>query len=164
MTETAPICCGAATRLTTGSEIYPHRRNLHWKHFYKCDHCKSYCGCHPGTTKSLGTPANAATRAARSNLHDNVFDPIWKGALASGQYAPEDHQAENKIKKAARSRLYRYLAHHLGIDRDACHFGMFTLEQCKRATEILTGLTYRAVRDWHYAQVKQNSKAETTHG
>lgn len=111
MTDAPPLCCGVPARLTSGAEIYPNRPDLRTKPIWKCDRCKSYCGCHPGTTKSLGVPANAATRKARSQFHDLVFDPIWETAEKTGGYANiGDPRSTSKIRKAARSRLYGYLA------------------------------------------------------
>ncbi|MGR4927360.1 zinc-finger-containing protein [Bradyrhizobium sp. CAR08] len=159
MTNTPPLCCGVPARLTTGAEIYPNRPDLRTKPIYKCDRCKSYCGCHPNTTKSLGVPANAATRRARSQLHDHVFDPIWKNAVKTGGYGDVAIEDAGKIRKAARGRLYGYLAEKLGLDRDGCHTGMFTVEQCQLAAEALRGVTYPMVREWHQAKKKQREHA-----
>ena len=148
MTELAPICCGRPARLTTGRDIYPHRQDLAHKHFYKCDRCFAYCGCHPGTTKPLGTPADKATRKARSKFHDQVFDPIWKTAIEACGYTPENEKARRRIISKARGRLYAYLAHHLELPSGKCHTGSFTVELCERATEILRGVTYNHVREW----------------
>ena len=38
-------------RLTDGSEIYPHRKDLHKLPFWKCDHCGNFVGCHHKTKK-----------------------------------------------------------------------------------------------------------------
>lgn len=160
MTEIPPHCCGVPTRLTTRAELYPHRPELRAKHIYMCDRCQAYCGCHPNTTKSLGVPANATTRKARSQFHDNVFDPIWKTAERTGGYANiNEPRAASKIRKAARSRLYGYLAEKMGLDREHCHTGMFTVEQCRQATEALRGVTYPMVRKWHDARKQQQEQA-----
>ncbi|WP_454629675.1 zinc-finger-containing protein [Bradyrhizobium cenepequi] len=159
MTEPAPLCCGVDARLTDGREIYPRRTDLHHKLLYKCDRCGAYCGCHPGTTKSLGTPANAETRRARSDFHDQVFDPLWKTAVITGGYTVRDEREANRIRKAARNRLYVYLANHLGISRDDCHTGMFTVDQVRRATEILKNVTYPDIRAWHRALYKSKGRA-----
>ncbi|MHC2294930.1 MULTISPECIES: zinc-finger-containing protein [Bradyrhizobium] len=160
MTDAPPLCCGVPARLTSGAEIYPRRPDLRTKPIYKCDRCESYCGCHPNTTKSLGVPANAATRRARSQFHDHVFDPIWKTADKTGGYAnPDDGRSASKIRKAARSRLYDYLAEKMGLDRKDCHTGMFTVEQCRQATEALRGVTYPMVQTWHQARKQQREQA-----
>lgn len=159
MTETSPLCCGAPARLTNGAEIYPRRPDLRTKPIYVCDRCKSYCGCHPNTTKSLGVPANAATRKARSQFHDHVFDPIWKNADKTGGYVKVDGRSASKIRKAARSRLYGFLADRMGLAREDCHTGMFTLEQCRLAAEALRGVTYPMVRQWHETRKQQRERA-----
>lgn len=159
MTDTPPPCCGVPARLTTGAEIYPNRPDLRAKPIYICDRCKSYCGCHPNTTRSLGAPANAATRKARWQFHDHVFDPIWKNADKTGGYSNvDDGRSASKIRKAARTRLYGFLAEKMGIDRHACHTGQFTVEQCRQAAEALRGVTYPIVREWHEAK-KQREQA-----
>jgi hypothetical protein len=145
--------------LTNGAEIYPRRPDLRAKHIYICDRCKSYCGCHPGTTKSLGVPANAATRRARSQFHDTVFDPIWKNAVKTGGYVNVDGRSASKIRKAARSRLYAFLADRMGLDRDGCHTGMFTVEQVRQAAEALRGVNYPMVREWHQARKQDREQA-----
>lgn len=71
--------CSASARLVSGTEVYPHRSDLHNKWFWKCNLCRdSFVGCHPGTKKPLGIPADAETRKARQLVH-YYFDPIWKG-------------------------------------------------------------------------------------
>ncbi len=152
----APTCCGIPARLTTGVEIYPNRPDLSQKRFYKCDRCGGYCGCHAGTTRSLGTPAGPELRRARSMLHDNMIDPIWKSAVASGGYAPENEEAAAKIRSAARGRVYAYLAHRLGIARKVCHTGMFSIEQCRAAWMALRGVSYPEIRAWYKAQPRKD--------
>jgi len=52
------FCCTCEreikARLTTGREIYPKWPKLAAKNFYRCDECKGYVGCHPGTATPLG--------------------------------------------------------------------------------------------------------------
>ncbi|MBR0998737.1 hypothetical protein ABIF65_003781 [Bradyrhizobium japonicum] len=160
MKETPPLCCAVPARLTNGAEIYPRRPDLRTKPIYICDRCKSYCGCHPNTTKSLGVPADAATRKARSQFHDQVFDPLWKNADKTGGYANVDGpRSASKIRKAARGRVYGFLAEKMGLAREHCHTGMFTVEQCRQATEALRGVTYPMVRKWHDAKKQQREQA-----
>lgn len=139
-------------RLTDGCEIYPHRRDLFAKNFYKCDACSGYVGCHPGTTNALGTPANAELRNARSLLHERMIDPLWQTADQSVDYKPEDEAARLTIRRAARSRVYAYLAFRMKLTRDQTHTGMFTIEQCREAWRCLQGITYPEIRDWYKSQ------------
>lgn len=84
-------CCGCETdilaRLTDGSEIYPHRRDLHVLPFWKCDTCGNFVGCHHKTkdrTKPLGCIPTKAIKEARQHIH-KLIDPLWQsGRLSRG--------------------------------------------------------------------------------
>lgn len=84
MTETRKIyCCQCNSdvdaRLTSGSEIYPHRKDLYHIPFWKCDACKNYVGCHHKTsnkTNPLGVIPNGELRAKRLEIH-RLLDPLW---------------------------------------------------------------------------------------
>lgn len=96
-------CCGcqrgADARLTSGAEIYPHRKDLYSLPFWKCDECKNFVGCHHKTrdrTKPLGCIPTQEIKNARSHIH-RVLDPLWKS------------------KKWDRSALYQEVAKRLGI-------------------------------------------------
>ena len=156
----APICasCDGPARLTNGLEIYPHRRDLHERNIWKCDRCGGYVGCHGNTTRALGTPANAQLRNARIHLHNQMVDPLWKTADQIGLYEPENKRAREIIRKAARNRVYAYLAHELGIGRDQCHVAMFDIDQCRKAWVILRGITYADVRAWWKTQDADTGK------
>ncbi|MDD5277700.1 MAG: zinc-finger-containing protein [Methylovulum sp.] len=148
---TAPRCmtCATDARLTNGAEVYPHRLDLQAKPIWKCDSCGGYVGCHPGTTNPLGTPAGPELRAARSALHDRVVDPLWRSAHLNAAYKNSDLVRGRKdICRAARSRVYEFLAARLHLTADECHVGMFDLETCKRARLALAGVTYSQIRDW----------------
>lgn len=127
MTKPAPpLClhCNTPARLTDGEEIYPHRRDLWQKPFWKCDPCNAHCGCHPGTYRSLGRPANQETRTARSMLHDRALDPLWR-PLPTGQ------------RGKRRRQIYRYLGEAMDLPPDQVHTGMWTIEQCRQARKAL---------------------------
>lgn len=148
---TPPVCptCGTAARLTNGAEIYRHRPDLADKPIWACTICENtYVGCHPGTENPLGFPADAALREARMMLHHSRIDPLWKTADRCGSYAPEDERARKQIQRAARVRVYRFLADRMGLTEETCHTAMFTLEQCREAWRALSGVTYPDVRRW----------------
>lgn len=147
-----PMCCGEPARLTTGREVYPNNSGLHRKNIWKCDRCEGYVGCHGDTTEPLGTPAGPALRNARITLHNRMVDPLWKTAVKSGGYKPETDLAAAKITKAARGRVYAFLAHRMGLSRDDCHVSMFTIEQCREAWRALHGVTYPDIRNWYKAK------------
>lgn len=115
-----PICpyCSDTSELVTGVTIYPHRPDLARKWFYLCADCNAYVGCHPKTKKPLGRLADSMLRGWKRNVH-SLFDPLWES------------------RKMSRKAAYAYLAEHLGIHRNECHIGMFDLETCKRAVNIL---------------------------
>lgn len=113
------ICdyCGQPAVLVTGQTIYPHRRDLWSKHFYLCDPCEAYVGCHPGTKNPLGRLADTALRRAKSAAHA-AFDPLWQNGAGK------------------RSKRYGWLAQQLGIPGDQCHIGMFDEAMCNRVVTI----------------------------
>lgn len=157
---TAPLCisCNKPSRLTDGREVYPHRPDLHRKPLWKCDGCSGYVGCHPGTDRPLGVPADAPTRHARMKLHNERLDPLWAVADRAGFYKPDSKKARWKIRRVARYRVYSYLADKLGIPYDQCHVGLFDIERCRKAWTILSGVDYPQIRAWFKAR-EHNSEA-----
>ncbi len=127
-----PICpyCGKASKKVTGKEIYPHRPDLHGKVIYQCAPCDAHVGCHPGTDKPLGRLADAELRKWKLRAH-GAFDPIWQARF-------ERRKAEDpKYKKGmARGGRYKRLAELMGIPKQECHIGMFTVTQCKQVVAI----------------------------
>lgn len=144
-----PRCahCGAEAFITDGRTIYGY--NYHDSYFWKCPTCpNAYVGCHGKTKKPLGRPANAALRRARSILHEERIDPLWKTAIETGDYQPEDNVARSIITKTARSRVYWFIADKLGIERWQSHVGEFDLEQCRAAWVALKGVDFPMIRAW----------------
>ena len=97
-------CCGCEAdvqaRLTNGSEVYPHRRDLASLPFWRCDTCQNFVGCHHKTkqpTKPLGCIPTPEIKRARSHIH-RILDPIWKRG------------------KMERREVYIRIANALGID------------------------------------------------
>ena len=119
LTEVDATCldCGKVGKLVTGEVIYPHRRDLHAKHFYLCD-CGAYCGCHPGSVIPLGHPCGPDTRKARSAAHE-AFDPLWKG------------------KGMSRSSAYAWLAAATGMKPSRCHIGMMSKDQAEMVVQAV---------------------------
>lgn len=133
MTETRFIhccCCQheVAARLTDGSEIYPHRADLHDLPFWKCDTCGNFVGCHHKTknrTQPLGNIPTPELRNARNHIH-KILDPLWSAGNAklkrreiydkiSQQIGRKYHTAEIKTIEEARIiyALVRDLKHSL---------------------------------------------------
>lgn len=127
---TSVICphCNIQARLTHSTEVYGPRHD--YGHMYMCDHCGAYVGCHKGTTKPLGTPANKELRMWRMRAH-SAFDTVWKHRYLRVK------QTNPKYKKGmARGGRYKALAKLMGINGDDCHIGMFDIIQCKHVIEI----------------------------
>ena len=78
-------CCSCnediEARLTDGSEIYPHRKDLYSLPFWKCDSCGNFVGCHHKTenrTRPLGCIPTTEIKNARKHIH-SLLDPLWQG-------------------------------------------------------------------------------------
>ena len=145
---TPPICCGEDARLVTGRAIYPHRPDLNERRFWQCNRCGGYVGTHKETWEPLGIPANAELRRARQAVHE-IMDPIWQNAWTG---YTDGHLNRKAIVKAARGRVYAFLADRLGMTRESCHTAMFDLDDCGAACAALRGVTYWTVREWAKAR------------
>lgn len=121
----APICpgCNEPAELTDGTVIYPHRRDLSKHRFWRCAGCGGYVGCHPGSDRALGTPADGPLRSHRSLVHA-AFDPLWR--VNGGR----------KFFRS-RTRAYAWLAEAMGLPADQCHVGMFDHERCALALQCI---------------------------
>ena len=123
-------CCecnqDVKARLTDGSEIYSHRKDLASLPFWKCDECCNYVGCHHKTkdrTRPLGCIPNAEMRVARSGLHA-LLDTAWKS---------------NRI---GRRELYKKISEVLGYEYHTAEIK--TIEEARTvyavARKIINGL------------------------
>ena len=99
-------------------------RETKWWFRWECQACWAYVWCHKGTTLPLGTVAREELRNRRIEAHE-MFDKVWE---ASGQW---DKSARNRWK------IYQRLASKMWLTMDECHFGMFNIDQCKKAVSIL---------------------------
>lgn len=127
MTDTLIYCCGCKTevsaRLTDGKEVYPHRNDLFYLPFWKCDTCNNYVGCHHKTkerTKPLGNIPTKELKSARQHIH-KILDPLWK----------------NKIMP--RGKVYALIAKAMGIEQ--YHTAEIkTMEEARRVYAIVKEL------------------------
>lgn len=112
--------CKKPAQLVSGVKIYPHRTDLNDLKFWNCEQCKAYVGCHKNSKKNipLGRLANSELRIWKQNAH-SCFDPIWKSG------------------KIDRPNAYAWLAKRMGIDKEFCHIGRFSVEQCKQVIKIV---------------------------
>lgn len=116
--------CSQAASLVGGDKIYPHRRDLYGKRFWRCE-CGAYVGCHPGTEVALGTPCGPLTKAARIDAHA-ALDPLWRRKMAR----------DGVPKHEARGAAYLWLAEQLGIAPEECHVGMMDADMARRVVEV----------------------------
>jgi hypothetical protein len=114
---TCPSCRNPAA-LVGGDVVYPHRGDLRDKKFWLCHPCDAYVGCHPGTTRPLGTPAGKALRGMRSRVHA-ALDPLWRSG------------------RMTRNDAYKRLAADAGIPPEECHVGMFDVDRCEAALSAI---------------------------
>lgn len=159
----APICphCQQPSKLIAGDVLY-RKDDYADQWFWQCEPCLAHVGCHPRTKRPLGFPANAELRQARMLLHNRMIDPLWRTAVESVGYTPEDPKARKIITNTARKRVYDFLAWRLGIDRDECHTAEFDLEMCRRAWVALRGIDYNEIRTWAKARKAKDEAAGST--
>jgi len=116
--------CGESVdaRLTTGEEIYPHRKDLKALPFWKHDDCGNYVGCHHKTKtpiKPLGVIPTHEIRGWRKTIHTKL-DPIWQSGRMS------------------RKGIYSYLSRHLGFEYHTAK--LRTVEECEKVYELVLHL------------------------
>ena len=116
--HTCPYCSREAI-LVDGAMLYPGNSSIATKLFWSCPSCDAHVGCHPGTTKPLGTLADANLRELRVRAH-RLLDQLWK------------------TETMTRTEAYAWLGGHMGLHPAHCHIGMFTLEQCQQVLEIMS--------------------------
>ncbi len=108
--------CGSQVKLVNNAEIYG-REYGDWPYAYACSECDAYIGVHPNTDIPLGTLANAKMREARKK-GKTLFLAL------SGRF------------NGSRTMMYQWLAREMGIPESECHWGMFSVAQCRQAQGI----------------------------
>lgn len=116
--------------LKLGDAGYPYQKDF--GPVWTCVPCKAWVGCHANSKRHvpLGRLADAELRQWKAKVHE-AFDPLWQGKM----------RRDGCNQFEARNAGYKWLAGELGIDVKACHVGMFDIEQCKTAIEIITTAT-----------------------
>jgi hypothetical protein len=116
-TPQAPRCpyCGMKARFYTSSAEF-YLSGVDYGPLWACLGCKAWVGCHPGTNRPLGRLADAPLRRAKQAAH-RAIDRLW-------QHGP-----------MRRSEAYAWLASRLHIPAEACHIGMFDLDQCRATVQ-----------------------------
>lgn len=110
--------CNSNVVITTNDEVYG-KTYGEYPWIYYCTNCEAFVGIHPYTNIPLGTLADKQLRTARKHAKD-PFNKIWQSGLTT------------------RTEMYDKLAKYLNIEREHCHFGWFTFEQCQK----LIGFNY----------------------
>lgn len=105
--------CAGAVQIVHHDDLYG-RAYGEWPWVYQCGICKAYVGMHPFTNIPLGTLAGDELRKARQQCKQ-PFEVLWQS------------------KKLTRDVAYQQLATHLGLTAAECHFGLFNIDQCRRA-------------------------------
>ena len=83
-----------------------------------CRHCNAHVGVHKGTDIPLGRLADAELRHWKKTAHAE-FDPLWQRGMFK------------------RNEAYAWLAARMNLPVEKTHIGMFDVEQCKRAINII---------------------------
>lgn len=123
-----PVCeeCRDKAKLVTGAKVYPHREDLYGRTFWLCD-CGAYCGCHPGSSQPLGTPAGPELRRLRQEVHARL-DPLWRRKMVR----------DDLPQSVARAAAYSWLAATLRLPPHSAHVGRFSRSQCLEALDALS--------------------------
>jgi len=83
--------------------------------------CDTYVGCHPGTTRPLGTLAGGELRSIRKQAH-RAFDWAWKhGGMT-------------------RSGAYGLLSEKLSLPEDEAHIAMMDEARCRETIQAFNAL------------------------
>lgn len=109
--------CGGPVELVNNDHIYG-RSFGEWPYMYLCTPCDAYVGVHKYTDLPLGTIANLELRG-------------WRKAAKKPFAMFVDRLGRD------RTLAYTVLATRMGIPKEACHFGMFEVEECREAMACL---------------------------
>jgi uncharacterized protein YlaI len=113
--------CGKEVEIVNERQIYGKEYGK-WPWMYHCAECDARVGMHPDTNIPLGTLADKETRNARK-LGKMPFVKVWKSEQIMTQ-----------------SEAYSQLAAHMDIPASECHFGLFSVEQCRSAWRWATAI------------------------
>lgn len=108
--------CGRRAEFVDSKVIYGKSYGM----VYLCRPCDAYVGVHKGSDVPLGRLANAELRYWKKAAHA-AFDPLW-------QYGRFKHH---------RNAAYRWLSDQMQLPVEKTHIGMFDIDQCKAAIQII---------------------------
>lgn len=131
--------CGSECRLVDGREVDPRDQEIAEVQVWACPDCPASWAHHaPNAETPAAVPAGPETRAAREMLAERMVYPL----IQEGSGGMEN------LQPLAIDRLTGFLAHRMGIEREACEVARFDLEQCREAWRQLRGVTFNDVRHW----------------
>lgn len=117
--------------------------------------CRGLMTAHPDG-RPTGVPAPQAVRTARRHVHA-VFDPLWQSA--ERMYVVRERSAEGearaiaKIRGAARTRAYQFVAAALGMSEEDCHISKIDdIDVLRRFYRAAKAATPEMVGAWAKAQ------------
>lgn len=108
--------CGRRAEFVDSKVIYGKSYGM----VYLCRPCDAYVGVHKGSDVPLGRLANAELRYWKKAAHA-AFDPLWQ----YGRF------------KRHRNAAYRWLSDQMQLPVEKTHIGMFDINQCKAAIQII---------------------------
>lgn len=100
---------------------------------------------------------SAAVHQARNACHE-VVDPLWQNAerayvVTERPGTPEHDRAVKRIRRAARSRTYAFIADALGIPEPDAHMAdQDDLDLLRRIRECAETATPEEIREWAKAR------------
>lgn len=108
--------CNKDSELIDSIEIYGTSYGM----MFICRPCNAYVGTHStkNPPEALGRLANAELREWKKRVHA-AFDPLWENG------------------SMYRRSAYKWLSVQMGIPFKECHIGMFDIEMCQKAYDIL---------------------------
>lgn len=115
------ICphCGGVVTAEHNSRKYG-RAFGQYPWIYMCNSCYASVGMHPNTNIALGTLANDEIRAARKACKPPFIRYCNRSKLSRGE-------------------CYAKLSRAMKLSVKECHFGLFNVEQCSEAKQIVEG-------------------------
>lgn len=106
--------CSRTAEFVDSERIYGQSYGM----IYLCVPCEAYVGVHKGTSRPLGTLANAETRLWRKTAHAK-FDPLWRAG------------------KTTRSQAYLWMQRAMKLTRAQAHIARFTVDQCRELVHLI---------------------------
>ena len=122
--KTCPYC-GKSTDFIDSSYVYKKSYGM----IYICKPCGAYVGTHKGTDRALGRLADWELRTAKKKAHF-YFDKISRTGLINKIWTDFLPCTKN------REKAYIWLSKQMKLEREFCHIGMFSVEQCNQAIHI----------------------------